>query len=85
VIRRVDFVVLVGSVGHTTTGQIATASDVLADRRTELAGVLLLKGRRQPISKQVSAVVQGDPGAATTPVASGAARGVASVKGVFRR
>lgn len=59
VVRRVDYVVLVGYVGYTKISQLATAAEVLADRRANLAGVVLLEGRRQPALRRVSELANG--------------------------
>jgi hypothetical protein len=72
---RTDYVVLVGWMGHTKISQIEAAADVLADRRTNVAGTVLLTGKRQTLLGKLRTVASGDVDSAT----SGATRRAAAI------
>jgi Mrp family chromosome partitioning ATPase len=83
VARRADFVVLVGLLGHTRSSQFAAAVDVLSDRQTDVAGVVLLRGPRQSISARMRSIATGDVDSAVKPSTRRAARAVAWIKALF--
>jgi len=66
VARRVDCVLLVGWIGHSKIDKLETAVDVLADRRTVVAGTVLLTGKRQTLLHKMRAVGTGDHGSETS-------------------
>ena len=49
VARRIDFAVLVGTAGRTTMPQLATATSILTERRTDSPGVVILSGHRKAL------------------------------------
>ncbi|MDJ0953326.1 MAG: hypothetical protein QNJ81_06580 [Acidimicrobiia bacterium] len=59
VIHRVDIVALVGYVGYTEKVRVETVADALADRNVEVAGLVLLEGRRQPVREQIADYLRG--------------------------
>ena len=59
VIRRVGIVALIGYVGYTETSRVETAAAALRDRKAEVAGLVLLEGRRQPVKEQVADYLRG--------------------------
>ncbi|MGA9596128.1 MAG: hypothetical protein WBV06_08230 [Acidimicrobiia bacterium] len=59
VMRRTELVALVGYVGVTKKAVIENAAGALSDRKAEVAGVVLLEGRRIPFSDQVRSYLRG--------------------------
>jgi len=59
VMRRTELVALVGYVGVTARSAIENAAGAINDRRAEVAGVVLLEGRRIPVSEQVRTYLRG--------------------------
>ena len=49
VARRIDFAVLVATAGRTTMPQLATATAILTERRTDSPGVVILSGSRKAL------------------------------------
>jgi DNA-binding transcriptional LysR family regulator len=54
VARRIDFAVLVGTAGKTTMPQLATATAILTERKTDSPGVVILSGRRKALVPTLS-------------------------------
>jgi hypothetical protein len=59
IMRRTLLVGLVGYVGVTSKSAIENAAGALADRKAEVAGVVLLEGRRTPVGEQVRTYLRG--------------------------
>jgi capsular polysaccharide biosynthesis protein len=59
VMRRTELVALVGYVGVTAQSAIENAAGAINDRRAEVAGAVLLEGRRIPVNEQVRAYLRG--------------------------
>ncbi len=59
VMRRTELVALVGYVGVTAKSAIENAAGAINDRRAEVAGAVLLEGRRVPVSEQVRTYLRG--------------------------
>ncbi len=72
VIHRVDIIALVGYVGYTETSRVDTAAAALRDRKAEVAGIVLLEGRREPVKDQIATYLRGSRDPETEAVAADA-------------
>jgi hypothetical protein len=68
VARRIDFAVLVGTAGKTTTPQLATATAILTERRTVSPGVVILSGHKKALMPSLTDRLQGTRSSVTTTV-----------------
>jgi capsular polysaccharide biosynthesis protein len=66
VMRRTELVALVGYVGVTAKSAIENAVGAINDRRAEVAGAVLLEGRRIPVNEQVRTYLRGSRDTAQT-------------------